>query len=85
VWFSVDASWSGLTPTNPTWRGVQGQVVGGHATVLVGYKGQGPTDPYVDWNSYGAGWGLNGFALIPRNILQSALQGAVAITGGPIL
>jgi hypothetical protein len=85
IWFQVDQSWSSLSPGNPTWYGLRGPVLGGHATVLAGYTGQGEDDYYLDWNSYGPMWGMGGFAQIPRRVLRLALQGSVVVTGGPIL
>jgi len=85
VWFPVDSSWQNLSPANPTWNGLQGPVVGGHCSVAVGYPGRAETDPYYIWNSYGPTWALNGIGQIPRAVLRKAMQGGLAITGGPIL
>lgn len=85
VWFQVDQSWMDLSPSAPTWLGPHGPIVGGHATVIPGYAGRAETDAYYDWNSYGLGWASRGFANIPRNVLRRVIQGAVVVTGGPIL
>lgn len=76
------------------WRGVKNGVLseyatadrGGHAVVLVGYRTLGLERQFLIHNSWGAGWGENGYAWISERGLRAHLMDAYlvdAIVAGP--
>lgn len=54
---------------------------GGHAFALVGYCGRG----FIVQNSWGVGWGLNGFAILPyEEWVENGMDAWVAAMGSPM-
>ena len=59
----------------------EGGDVGGHAFALVGYTREG----FIVQNSWGPGWGVQGFAILPfTDWVQRGSDGWVAVMGAPM-
>ncbi len=73
----VDATWDNATATNGNLDVYQPQTVrGGHAVALVGYT----ADRFIVRNSWGTGWGDQGFGYASLAYAEAAFQEAYGVT-----
>lgn len=71
VGLNVDAAWDNATATDGVVGTFQPETVrGGHAVCLVGYR---PDGRFIVRNSWGTGWGDQGFGYIDEDYIASAL------------
>ena len=77
--FSVDASWDNATSTDGNVDTFQPDTVrGGHAICVVGYRADGR---FIVRNSWGTGWGDNGFGyLTPEYITDAFFDESYGVT-----
>ena len=67
---SVDASWDGASGTHGKIDGFQPDTVrGGHAVCIVGYRSDGR---FIVRNSWGTGWGDQGFGYLAPSYISAA-------------
>lgn len=67
--FSVDNAWSSVGANGMVGDFQPGTVRGGHAIAIVGYRADGR---FIVRNSWGTGWGHNGFAYVTPNYIAAA-------------
>merc|ERR1719359_823691 len=69
LYSSMDVYANFQAPMTGSWKiytGPSGAKLGGHAITTIGYGKEGSTKYWIIQNSWGTGWGKNGYARIKR-------------------
>lgn len=71
--FEVLPDWDNISSTNQVFDDASGASRGGHVTAIIGYDDA--KQAFKTLNSWGAGWGLSGYAWIGYNLISNAAAG----------
>ncbi|MET0019887.1 MAG: C1 family peptidase [Candidatus Thiodiazotropha sp. 6PLUC1] len=71
-----------LNGPNSVYNSTTGEPSGGHAVTLVGYDDNQYGGAFKIINSWGTGWGDNGFFWLPYNMIGSVMTQAFVLTDG---
>ena len=74
--FLITTEWYDITPDNSTIKGIDADVLGGHAVLACGYNEFG----VIIQNSWGEPWGEYGYALVTWDAVRKFLQYGAVMT-----
>ncbi|WP_026882016.1 C1 family peptidase [Clostridium akagii] len=69
IGINVYPDFDNLSPSNPIYDNASGKSRGGHGLCVVGYDDQKQAVKII--NSWGTGWGINGYGWISYNLIKS--------------
>jgi hypothetical protein len=77
-----DNSYYAVSSSIPVWSGMTGKANGYHRQVIVGRIMVSGVPCYIIWNSWGTGWGDDGYAYIPVTAFGGIAQEMVVHVSG---